>query len=634
MLSKFIGPEQLSKNAQKKQIWLVFVDECGVASRVIDRLKSAGQDVVQVIAGKRFSEVEEGEFTINPGDSDDYALLIRTLLRGNKLPDCIVHAWSVTADSPGEPDRKSLQSTQETGFYSLVYSARQLGKHNVRKAVRVFVLSNNLHEVLGTESLCPEKSIVLGPCLVIPQEYPNIRVKNIDLEPEGTERRDGKHVDQVYGELFREDTDLVVAFRGDNRWVQSYEQVAIDEPRLASPVFRKGGVYLITGGLGEIGFEIGKYLARTAQAKLVMIGRCELPDRTQWKTRIESSQRDDDVRQRILRVQALEALGAEVLYMSANVSDLDGMEKAIEVTYRSFGSLHGVIHGAGIVRDRFSDIQELDLRKYDLQFQSKVHGLSVLKKVLDGKHLDFCMLFSSLSTVLGGLGEVAYSSSNIFMDAYAQKHNRLSPFPWVSVDWDLWRIEDGKLNFIPGTGGTLAQLGIGVEEGMAVIERVLSLKNASRLVVSTGDLNDRINQWIKLESFRAGTSGRAPVRASSLSRRPDLRTVYVAPGDETQQLIAEAWRDVLGVDQVGVDDSFPELGGHSLLAIQIISRLRDFFQVDLSVRALFDAPTVARLAAIIKEKILSEIVSLSDEEARAMTVGNPENEPVQRITKE
>jgi acyl carrier protein len=167
-------------------------------------------------------------------------------------------------------------------------------------------------------------------------------------------------------------------------------------------------------------------------------------------------------------------------------------------------------------------------------------------------------------------------------------------------------------------------LGLAADEGMAVIERVLSLKDVSRIVVSTGDLNDRINQWIKLESLRKGIENEAQSSYSSYFARPNLGTAYAAPKDETERLITESWRDVLGIDPIGVNDSFPELGGNSLQAIQIISRLRDVFQVDLSIRSLFDAPTIAELAPIIKGKILSEIVQMSEEDAKAMVVGIPE----------
>jgi len=627
MLPKAVGPNKLSKEDLKKQVWLVFIDQSGVASDVANRLRDAGQDVICVLPGKGFSALESGGFTINPGDCEDYALLMSTLQRDNKVPDCIVHAWSVTSESSRSTQRASLELILQSGFYSLVYLAKELGKHNIRKAVRVFVFSNNLYEIVGTESTDPEKSLMLGPCLVIPQEYPNVTIKNIDLDAERAVQLNGKDVEQALGELFNEDSDLVVAYRGKNRWVQSYEQVVIKEPNQGARVFRQGGVYLITGGLGEIGFEIGKYLARTAQAKLVLIGRSKLPDRNQWNNVPATSQRDPQITEKIQKIQKLEALGAEVLYFGGNVADLDAMKNAIEATYQSFGTLHGVIHCAGIVRERLSDIQDLDLSKCDLHFLSKVQGLYVLEEVLEGKSIDFCMLFSSLSAVLGGLGEVAYSSSNIFMDAYAQKHNRYSKVPWISVNWDLWRIEDGKDNFIPGTGRTLAQLGLVPEEGMAAIERVLAIKDVSRIVVSTGGLNDRISQWIKLESLRKGSDIQQTSAASAQFGRPDLQVAYLAPRDETERLTAETWTDVLGICPVGVSDSFPELGGNSLQAIQIMSRLRDVFQVDLSIRTLFDAPTVAELAAIIKRKILSEIAQLSDEEARAMTIETPENEP-------
>ena len=75
---------------------------------------------------------------------------------------------------------------------------------------------------------------------------------------------------------------------------------------------------------------------------------------------------------------------------------------------------------------------------------------------------------------------------------------------------------------------------------------------------------------------------------------------------------------MLGIRTIGINDSFAEVGGHSLLAVRIVAELRSAFQVDLPMRALFDAPTVAELADHIKARLLAEIDSLSDEEARRL----------------
>ena len=81
--------------------------------------------------------------------------------------------------------------------------------------------------------------------------------------------------------------------------------------------------------------------------------------------------------------------------------------------------------------------------------------------------------------------------------------------------------------------------------------------------------------------------------------RPLLAAPFVEPRDPVEYRIAGIWQDVLDLDQVGIHDDFFELGGHSLLATRIISRLRATFQVDVSFRTLFDAPTVAGIAAAI-----------------------------------
>jgi acyl carrier protein len=83
--------------------------------------------------------------------------------------------------------------------------------------------------------------------------------------------------------------------------------------------------------------------------------------------------------------------------------------------------------------------------------------------------------------------------------------------------------------------------------------------------------------------------------------RPELESTFTAPHTKTEQKLAKIWRDVLKVEQVGVGDNFFELGGHSLLATQVISRVRDVFQVELPLRNLFETPTIGELAATISE---------------------------------
>lgn len=78
--------------------------------------------------------------------------------------------------------------------------------------------------------------------------------------------------------------------------------------------------------------------------------------------------------------------------------------------------------------------------------------------------------------------------------------------------------------------------------------------------------------------------------------RSDLEANYVAPQSEVERTIATVWQEVLHLVRIGIYDNFFEIGGHSLLATQVISRLRKVFQIELSVRTLFEAPTIASFA--------------------------------------
>ena len=309
----------------------------------------------------------------------------------------------------------------------------------------------------------------------------------------------------------------------------------------------------------------------------------------------------------------------------------------ITQAYERFGAIHGVIHSAGIVGEQSKrTIPEMDYIEYEKQFRPKVHGVYVLERVLQGRELDFCILQSSLSSVLGGLAYSAYSGANIFMDAFAHKHNQTSCVPWISVNWDAWRFE-GERESSTAMGATLAKLAITPEEGIEAFQRVLSLDSLTQIVVSTGDLHTRIDQWIKLIPLQ-DTKNPTKVSAFSDYRNPNLQNTYVAPKNELAQTIADVWRGVLGIDQLGIYDNFFNLGGHSLMALQVLSRLRRAFQVDVSVRLFFEALTVAGQAEIIEKAksqaeqaeheemahLLAELEGLPDEEAQRLLANGRE----------
>jgi acyl transferase domain-containing protein len=618
--------------ASTELCWLMFVDECGVGAQVASRLAQAGgQTIVTVKAGQQFTKYGEHEYTVAPGESDHYRALFDELRQLGKLPDRILHFWSVTPDDDKQSPVEGFDQAQDSGFYSLVFLAQALSaQEKVADRLRIEVVSNHTQNVMGDESTRAAKATVLAPCIVIPQEYPHITCRNIDVVTRSSGNGTGARlIEQLLAEFMAENSDTVVAYRGGHRWVQTFEEVRLEKDADGSSPLRENGVYLITGGLGGVGLVLARHLARSVRARLVLVGRTALPDRQDWVEWLSSHTDDDEVGQKIRGVRELEDEGAEVLTLSADVSDLTQMKEVVQSTLERFGALHGVIHAAGLTANNaFQPIQESTRQICERHFQPKAHGLMVLDEALSDIPVDFCLLLSSLSSILGGLGFVAYAAANIFMDAYAEGRVARGPARWTSVNWDGWQLWEGDQ-----TSSELAELAILPEEGADAFERILSRDRVSQIVVSTGNLQARINRWVKLESLREMEDSGA-VELSAAHARPELGNTFVAPRNEAERAIADTWQKLLGIAQVGVYDNFFELGGHSLLALQIVARLRDAFQVEVPVRDLFDAPTIAELAERVEQtrhvaereveqidEALRLVEQLSEDEIEALLAG-------------
>ncbi|MDZ8237959.1 MAG: SDR family oxidoreductase [Nostoc sp. ChiQUE01a] len=602
---------QGEKLLQEKSSWLIFVDSYGVGTEIAERLKEQNQDVIFVRAGDKFAKLNDCNYVMNPQQRDDYNSLFKALQEQDWIIQAIAHFWSVTPNDilpsqelDPQTQYQFFEDCQNLGFDSLLFLAQALAKQNIIDPIRLMVVTSNLHDVTGSENLCPEKATILGPCNVIPQEYLNITCCCFDIVLADSKTKPSSTlINSLLTEFTAPITDNIIAYRGNHRWIKTYEAVRLDESITSKSKLIKGGVYLITGGLGRIGLAMSEYLAKTVQAKLILIARKGLPERHQWSEWLLTHDESNEVSQKLKKVMMLEELGAEVEAISADVANEQQMQKAIELAKQRFTEIHGVIHTAGINDDAYYTIEESSKAQSQAQFSPKVYGLLVLEKVLQGQKLDFCLFTSSSSSVLGGLGLTSYSAANIFMDAYAHKYNQTNLFPCISVNWDTWQSEDGDIEDLT-VGVALEKLRMTWKEGIDVFRRVLCLTKTPQIVVSAGELQPRIEQWIKRQFLQNNAD------ALSFHSRRNLQNDYVPASNKVEQIVAKAWQKVLGIEKIGIYDNFFDLGGSSLIGVEVISQLQKELNTHIPIISIYERPTISSLAEFLSSD--EEVVSQKD----------------------
>jgi acyl transferase domain-containing protein len=568
--------------------WLIFEDDCGLGHRLAEQLAHQSAEPVIVKEGGGFRQIAANAFEINPREASHYHHLLKQLCSSEKAPNKIFHLWGVAQVEPESREAERFDRCQDTGFYSLLYLAQALIGQGITTArVQIAAVTTGMHSITGAELICPAKATILGPCKTIPQEYPNMRCRTIDLElspsPGGWEEA---LVTSLLSEMAGDPSGTVIAYRNGERWVQAFEPERIEKPD--ETILREGGVYLITGGLGNICLTLAEELARAVRAKLVLVGRARFPARAEWTDWLRKRGESDRVSRKIRKVQALEILGAEVLVCSADVADERQMQSVLDQARSRFGEINGVIHGAGtIAAESFFGVDLAKPEGCELHFQPKVRGILVLERLLARRDLDFVLLLSSLSSIVAGIGFVAYAAANAFLDAFAAARRRLGGTRWLSVNWDNWNFDENA--------GANGDTGVAMlpREGVETFRRILSQAALRLVAVSSTDLQTRIDQWINFNSAAAAKPG---AKAVALHARPELGAECIAPRNETEQTIAGIWQELLGIEPIGVHDNFFELGGQSLLATQVVARVRTALQTDLPLRRFFEGPTIAQLA--------------------------------------
>ncbi|HST58816.1 MAG TPA: amino acid adenylation domain-containing protein [Longimicrobium sp.] len=561
--------------------WLVLADGAGVGRSLAARLAALGHTVAVAEAGDGFVSMEDGRYTVRPGDAGDLAALRDALVAAEMNPRHVVHLWGVGPQGGDGAD--AFRRAQARGYGSIAVLAAAFGRDGADAPLRVVVVTEGAQDLAGGEPIAPERAAVLGACLALPREHPGVACRTVDvrLSAGGADRL----AEQLLAEVTADAPDAPAALRGARRWALGYQPARAPE---GASGLREGGAYLFVGA-PEGAAALAEHLAGTLGARIAVV----------------ASPADAGL-PALRALQAAASRGADVRLLTADAEDGAALRAAVDEARAAFGGLHGIIHAvrtdaAAPLADGHSDAADAALERVS-------NGLAALREATEGIPLDFVLLQTPAVPVFGAAGQGIAAAACALADAWAQRAAAEDGARWVSVGWGH------------GAGDGDAFAGMDTQAAM-VLDRLAALAGEPRVVISARNPAAPADSDASVASAGAGASASAKEAArpaAVMHPRPALGNEYHAPTNPAEEILAAVWSDLFAIGQVGIHDDFFHLGGHSLLGMQLVSRVREAFGVELPLRAVFEAPTIATFAGLIDEAIRLELEDMTEEEALAL----------------
>ncbi|WP_025764162.1 SDR family NAD(P)-dependent oxidoreductase [Dyadobacter tibetensis] len=349
-------------------------------------------------------------------------------------------------------------------------------------------------------------------------------------------------------------------------------QIFSTEQSSVAAMAQEQGVYLITGGVGALGYLFAHYLTKTKDVQVVITGRRPASEVKNFEN---------------------------INYLQCDVSDADAVRALIqEITVR-FGKLNGILHSAGVTRDSF--IMNKTSKEVREVFAPKVKGVQNLDQAIGDTPLDFFILFSSLAAVKGNIGQADYAAANAYLDQFAHERNKrvangVSKGRTLSINWPLWAeggmsVNEGSAHYLEKKWGMMPMPS---QEGIKAFEKLLG-SSLSQGVVMYGQKEKLIDEPLNKIN-----------RGSKIQLQAADRTLFQTILEkDILKLIAQ----VLTYD---VEDLMPDVelssyGFDSIILTKFTNQFNDYYELDLSPAEFFTYSTIRELAGFMIDHYLDEI---------------------------
>lgn len=538
--------------------WVVLGDAGGTGSQVARALQERGEICVE-LAAERLAELPAA---------------LRAGCRG------VVWCGSLDATPWADTTLDSLQTDLRRGLWGAIATTQAILGAGLRDSPRLFLLTRGAQAVDGG-SAEPAQAPLWGMARTLFLEHPELECTRIDLSPEARHGEAASLVDELLAGA--EETE--VALRPAGRFVARMVEDRLEAATTQTPVLRPDATYLVTGGLGGLGLALAGWMVDNGARHVALVSR-----RSHDEARAE--------------LEALKARGAEIHVLLGDVAEPSEAQRIVDEIATRLPPLRGVVHAAAVIRDRtVSRIGEGDLWE---PLRPKLLGAWNLHAVTRGWPLDFFVLYSSLTAVLGALGQAVYAAGNAGLDALA--HARAAEgLPATSIQWGP-HSDVGMTRALADQGARLTALGLESftpAEGCALFGRVIQ-----RPQVTLSLVRFSLRRWLETtpqvvgSPFLSELPQDEPERGGGEGTGVRARLAQAPAGERAvlleEHVVAELGR-VLRLPPEKIDRELPfsRLGLDSLMSLELRNRLERSLELRLLPTLCFTYPRASSLTEFL-----------------------------------
>lgn len=447
-------------------------DEKGVARSLVDKLKSRGQAVALVQPGSNTEKVEDGCYKAALHLPEEVARLLETIRQRQGHIGGLIHLlplkiWISYDDMDFSMWKERLQLEVKSLFYLIKGMKKDL-KRAQEKGRACIIAATNMGGSFASDPSSTNKQFfpgqggIAGLLKTVAIEWPDVRVKAVDLNSEEPVSDLANH---LLAEMSAEDHLVEVGYDGSQRVSLKPTIVSLDLQVPSILTIGSSWVLLITGGARGITADVACELARRYQPILILAGRSPLPvdeespetagltGPQELKSALISKMRQEDesislsqveaaytklLKEREIRknLEVMQSFGARVVYFQVDVRNEQAFGGLIDEIYNSYGRIDGVIHGAGVIEDKFIIDKTPD--SFDRVFDTKVDSGFILSHKLRPDSLKFLVFFASVAGRFGNQGQGDYAAANEVLNKLAIHLDSHWPGRVVAINWGPW----------------------------------------------------------------------------------------------------------------------------------------------------------------------------------------------------